>query len=66
LLNERIRSVIRAVISDRLEVVVINRVRVIKKVVLFIKEEGLAVREGDRSKIEGFAVVIFGGTYGSP
>jgi hypothetical protein len=58
------------VISDRAEVVVVNRVRIIKKVVIFIKEEGLAVREGDRAKIEGFAVVIFGGTirgtYGSP
>ena len=37
------------VISDRLEVVIVNRVRVIKKVVRLVKEEGLAVREGDRA-----------------
>ena len=49
LLNNRIGSVIGAVISDRLEVVIVNRVRVIKKVVRLVKEEGLAVREGDRA-----------------
>jgi hypothetical protein len=48
------------VISDRLEVVVVNRVRVIEKVSRLIKEEGFAIGEGDRSKVEGVITpVIF-------
>ena len=49
--------------SNRSEVVVVNRFRVIEKVGRLVKEEVLAVGEGDRPEIEG---VVIRGTDGSP